>query len=1137
MNKPLIFLAFADYRTTDDHLRELGAEQDGIVAALKEAKEAGLCDLITLADATVSKIQAVFSNTSQAISIFHFAGHASGYELLLKQENIHAEAFARFLGLQSGLQLVFLNGCSTQRQVKALQENGIPLVIATARSIEDEIACEFATYFYQQIGSGKSIAEAYQQYEYRHEIKNTQLRRLYHPKTPSRAIDRFPWELYVKQGAESAKDWNLPEAVGNPLFSLPSIPQNYDLPSQPFRYLHWFEREHAEVFFGRAYPIRDLYERVNDSLGAPIILLYGQSGVGKSSLLHAGLFPRLEEKVNLQYVRRQKDKGLLGTLQSILGKPDGGLDWRKLWNSKYENNQAFVVILDQVEETFTQALPNGSVEEEWGEFLEVIHQIFSNPNRRPNGKLILSYRKEYHSDIEALLEQKGLARAKLFLQPLQKKDIIQAIVGITQNERTQKQYGLQIEEGLPEIIADDLLEDVHSAIAPVLQILLTKLWETAIKQNETQPKFTIAAYQQLKKEGILLADFLQQQLLALEKLQPKASASGLILALLTYHTTLLGTAAKRTWEDLQQQFGGSKVPLRDLLTQLQDQYLLVATSDEQWSLAHDTLAPLTKERFDSSNKPAQQAARILKNKQLELQYSHQNVYLNEQELQIVEQGKEGLGKLDKADLQLLKESREEIERLKRENVWVDRIAKVGGTLLLAALVAAAWFWYWSNENQQVAEANEWLRKAAAVKDSDPTKSFHHAVKAWKLYPSGKALGYANEAMYRHAFKDPETNKFYSTPFYRPLNIKGDYVTAANFSADGKWIATATGAGIVKLFNLKGEQFVWRDGKLLQIVEDYSNRGGLVLMIKGESGRLEMVNMQGEAQKYRRFFPHHPKGKPITQVAFSSDNSMLAMGGEDSTAFIWNLKKGTGTELGKQKGAILRMFFGMNNQSVRAIVMTDRGMITGNSYSEFFHFSKTWNLEGEEVKEEEIKMEELGDLQEFRENILHNTRRTIFSSSFVSFLEFNGKSRWHPNQPYVVSQKDGNALLWNLKTMEIPKLTPKNEQFALVDSLFFKTDKVQQFLNHRLLPLKDANYQVNFLGFRANEITISLENNIKTDAVIHRFQNPDGQDFGGAALINENRQLATMSKDSSMYLWTIAPDVLADSVRKALYLKE
>lgn len=1080
MPKPLIFLAFADYRTTDDHLRELGAEQDGIVAALKEAKEAGLCEVVTLADATVGKIQAVFNDNPQLISIFHFAGHASGYELLLKKENIQAEAFARFLGRQAGLQLVFLNGCSTQRQVKALQENGVPLIIATARSIEDDIAREFAVYFYEQLGAGKSIAEAYQQYEYRHEIKGTDLRKLYSSRTPKIAIDRFPWDLYVKQGSEATKDWNLPEVVGNPLFSLPSIPQNYDLPSQPFRYLHWFERRHAEVFFGRAYPIRELYERVKDLLGAPIILLFGKSGVGKSSLLHAGLFPRLENEMQLQYVRRQKNKGLLATLQSALGENKIDLSWRKLWNSKYGEDKNLTVILDQVEESFTQPLKDSKVGEEWRDFLVVLQRLFVNPSERPKGKLILSFRKEYLSEIEEMLEEKGLPYVKVFLQPLQKKDVLQAIVGITQNERTQKHYQLQIEEGLPEIMADDLLEDRDSAIAPVLQILLTKLWEAAIAENEAQPKFTIAAYQGLKKEGILLADFLQQQLLAIEKLQPKASESGLVLALLAHHTTPLGTAAKRTLADLKGKYGeNDAAKLKKLLTELQNHYLLVATKNDEFSLAHDTLAPLVRERFDSSNKSAQQAARILKNKQLEQQYSRQTVYLSESELQIVEEGKAGLGRLDKAAERLLKESRAETERLKRENVWMDRITKTGVTLLVVALVAAVWFWYSNSESQKIAEANEFLEKAALVAESDPTQSFHFAVDAWRLYPSGKALAYANGAMYRYAYQDTAMGKFFSTPFYNQLNLKGEYVQAVNFSADGEWMVLGTSAGIAKLHRLDGKQFVWQEGKQVEVMEDYSKRGALVLSTKDETGKLELVNFSGDSQAYRRFFPHHIEGQPILKVSFSNDNTQLLMLAQDSSYVLWNLKE--------SRGQIL--------QNVDAATQ-----------SSFFNFDNTTSI---------------------------NTDVAFPPQSFRAM----GKQllQWcsNPQKPYILGIVEGNALLWNLQTMEIPKVTPSSDFYPTVDSLFFKINKTQRFLGNQLLKLKDETYRVNFLGFRPHEISIVQDNDLTS--VIHRFVNPDNQNFAGVCLVNENRHLAAMSADSTIRLWTIDPELLGDSVARALNL--
>src|SRR5271155_1618525 len=51
------------------------------------------------------------------------------------------------------------------------------------------------------------------------------------------------------------------------------------------------ERAH-EYFFGRDAKINELYRRVTRKA---LTVLYGQSGLGKTSLLHAGLFPVLRK--------------------------------------------------------------------------------------------------------------------------------------------------------------------------------------------------------------------------------------------------------------------------------------------------------------------------------------------------------------------------------------------------------------------------------------------------------------------------------------------------------------------------------------------------------------------------------------------------------------------------------------------------------------------------------------------------------------------------------------------------------------------------------------------------------------------------------------------------------------------------
>ena len=79
-----------------------------------------------------------------------------------------------------------------------------------------------------------------------------------------------------------------------------------------------------------------MYERVTTPESAPILLLYGQSGVGKSSLLAAGLLPRLEdaesvlrqgldirlEKLGAEHWQTGEAKSMLGRCLTALNRYD-----------------------------------------------------------------------------------------------------------------------------------------------------------------------------------------------------------------------------------------------------------------------------------------------------------------------------------------------------------------------------------------------------------------------------------------------------------------------------------------------------------------------------------------------------------------------------------------------------------------------------------------------------------------------------------------------------------------------------------------------------------------------------------------------------------------------------------------------
>ena len=139
--------------------------------------------------------------------------------------------------------------------------------------------------------------------------------------------------------------------VPDPCHGLPGLKRR-PLPAKPFRYLDRFTAADAEIFFGRNREIRELYERLTDPASSPVVLLYGQSGVGKSSFLDAGLLPRLEWYHEVRYVRRDAQGGLGAALRAAL-QPAAteGTSLAEAWRlTESKAKRPLIVSLDQVEE-------------------------------------------------------------------------------------------------------------------------------------------------------------------------------------------------------------------------------------------------------------------------------------------------------------------------------------------------------------------------------------------------------------------------------------------------------------------------------------------------------------------------------------------------------------------------------------------------------------------------------------------------------------------------------------------------------------------------------------------------------------------------------------------------------------------
>ena len=899
--KPIILSAFAD-----DSLRpldQLSQEREAIRQQLAYAIEEDLCELIVLERADINGILSVFQQNPNRIAVFHYAGHAESFELCLELANGQREiadagGFAEFLGLQRGLELVFLNGCSTRAQVDNLLKARVGAVIATSQAINDAAACHFATHFYQSLGMGDGVFKAFQESaaSVKMRLGTGQAYRSFYWEGQPEDPERFPWEFFTSLGSEISGEWNLPDAAGNPLFGLPKPPQ-LPLPDQPFRFLKWFREADAEIFFGRSYQIRSLYDHCTNSHTPSIVHLYGRSGVGKSSLLAAGLLPRLKGEQTVIYVRRDQELGLLKTMASVLNCEGRAESISEAWLYKEElHNRPLTLILDQIEEVYTR--PHENLSDELAEFLEGIHQIFLSGDSSPQGKLVLAYRKEYLAELENQFIQSKIAYGKFFLENLQKEDVINAVKGLTLTPRTRDKYQLNIEASLPVIIADDIEEDRSSAIAPTLQVLLSKLWEQSpVVQGKRA--FTIETYQRLKKQGILLSDFLHQKLDEIRDWNPEVINSGLVLDILNFHTTPLNTAARHSKEELNERYPTHTQLLPALITELKNRYLLVEVLREgeqefDLSLAHDTLAPLIRSLADNSDSSIQRAHRILLNKTSDFQEGKTKNHLDVRDLEIVEAAEQaGMRAFSEEEGELLRISR--IERAKKRRTRRRVIG--GGIVALTMIIGSSFFAFdrmkaaekekeVAQKQSQRAQSNDLTTQANYALDNDqnPTEAFRLAAGAWLIDSTNVK---AKSALIRSRYESGTfsmNGKTYSSPMHRTV---GGYADRIAFSPDGNYLlfenyAEREGLSdgpVVQVRDLEGKLLATVQGRLVSFsrdgqlfaTTDYLDRQHLAFIWDFQG------NKKGDVPQYAQQFQ--------TGVSFDWENNDLKFFPPDDYALV------------------------------------------------------------------------------------------------------------------------------------------------------------------------------------------------------------------------------------------------------------
>ena len=543
----------------------------------------------------------------------------------------------------------------------------------------------------------------------------------------------------------------------------------------PFKFLDSYTKEDKDIFFGRETELEEIYRKFYKS---KILLVYGKSGTGKSSIINCGLVSKIpSEDVLLVPVRCGKDPvnnlktDLLKFIdtKSIEGdQPNTSLEI--LEEIYLENFKPITLLFDQFEEIFILASKEDR-KNLVGELLNII-------NSKIRVNLVIIFREEYfasfsefENDIPNLFENRVRIEK---INKIQVKEII---------EEPCKICNVGIEPQLAEKIAGLLSQETGTIELTYFQILMDRLYSMALERSEESPVMKIEDLTEIGDIGNILGDFLNSQLIEMEN---ATEVEAVLKAMISED----GTKKRVTPDDITDSLNKSEatIPAQQVKNILQDliNRRIVSEKDEQgfYEIKHDSLAQRIYDRLTADERKLKEIQLLLKNAYK--QYDQVGTLINERTLRFVEPYIEKLVLPPEINDYINKSNQAILKQKRRKR----RLAVITGSLIVALAVIISIFSFRAKEKAklqtQIEKSKSLANKAMQYIDDDPTLAFILAEKAWKIHQTYEA-------------KKAIFNSYQNAPFSNQL--KGN-----NFviSESGNLILSTTlSDNNIRLYNYKG----------------------------------------------------------------------------------------------------------------------------------------------------------------------------------------------------------------------------------------------------------------------------------------------------------------------------------------------
>jgi WD40 repeat protein len=895
----------------------------------------------------------------------------------------------------------------------------------------------------------------------------------------------------------------------------------------PFKGLRAFQEADADDFHGRELLVDGMLERLHaEGHAGRFLAVIGPSGSGKSSVVKAGMIPRLRrnalpgsadwfvvemtpgahplEELEAALLRvainppaslleqlREDERGLVRAVKRVL--PGGTLIGGEL-----------VLLIDQFEETFTRV----EDEAERAHFLKSLQTAAQEADSRL--RIIVTLRADFY-DRPLIYPEFGqlMRECTEVILPLSRAELERAIAGPAERG------GLILESGLIESIVADVGE--QPGALPLMQYALTELFE-----RREGRQLTVSAYREIGGVSGALAGRATELYHELSE-DAQQVARQLFLRLVT-----LGEGSEDTRrrvllsELLSLQF--DEQAIRDVIDLFGKYRLLTfdhdpATRSPTVEVAHEALIRqwyLLREWIEDSREDLRLQRRLAAATGEWLNAGKDNSYLatgtrleqfeawmGETEISLAGDEREYLdASLNQREQQRAEEAARQAREAALERRSRNFLRALAGVLSVATVIALVLTVFAfqqqaaAQQNAEIAEINALeARGLAFVSGSQLALSNNDTDLAILLALEANRIG-APTVQTRRILAEAA----YAPGTRRVFQAHTDRVEAGTFSPDGQLAASGARDGRVILWDVNTGEVVHNMQGHNDWVMDVAFSPDGTRVLSSSSDHTLILWDVATGEQIRRFEGHTAR---VNAVDFGADGGQALSGSEDRTLILWDV----------ESGEIIQQFEGSPNE-VTDVALSDSGftalsssldgvIILWNAQSgqplfiygpeEGGHSLSAWNVTYTPDELGFISTSEDGTLLLWRFETGAPVLRFEGHTSRVTSAAFS------PDGSRLVSgSEDNSVILWDTATGAV----------------------LRRFIGHTFLV-----YDVDFSPTGRQILSASWDGtlrlwDIENGAQLHRLGGHGG-DVLGVAFSPDGETAVSASADSNLVLWDVA----------------